>query len=69
MLINIKMYYKEMGLKVCCFAGFCHHLVSNRCLHTHAYRYPLFEGKQKHVCEQPVYVEKYRTTMEKSTLL
>ena len=34
-----------MGLKVCCFAGFCHHPVSARSPHTYVYYYPLFESK------------------------
>ena len=37
-----------MGSKVgSCFAGFCHHPVTTMNVHTHAYRYPLFESGTK----------------------
>ena len=38
---------KEMGSKVGCFAGFCHHPVTITSAHTHVYRYPLFESGTK----------------------
>ena len=38
---------KETGLKVSCFAGFCHHRLTTMSAHTHAYRYPLVESGMK----------------------
>ena len=36
-----------MGLKVGCFAGFCHHRLTTMGVHMHACHYPLFEGEMK----------------------
>ena len=36
-----------MGLKVGCFAGFCHHHLTTMNVHMHAYCYPLFESRTK----------------------
>ena len=36
-----------MGLKVGCFAGFCHHRLTAMSSHMHAYRYPLVESGTK----------------------
>ena len=36
-----------MGLKVGCFAGFCHHCLTTMSAHTYAYRYPLVESGMK----------------------
>ena len=38
---------KEMGPKVGCFAGFCHHNSTTMSAHTHVYRYSLFESGMK----------------------
>ena len=38
---------KETGSKVSWFAGFCHHPVMITSVHTHVYRYPLFESGTK----------------------
>ena len=42
-----KHVIKEMGPKVCCFAGFCHHCLTTMSAHAHAYRYPLVENGMK----------------------
>ena len=36
-----------MGLKLGCFAGFCHHRLTAMSAHTHAHRYPLVESGTK----------------------
>jgi len=36
-----------MGLKVGCLAGFFHHRVTTTSMHTHTYRYPLYESGTK----------------------
>ena len=41
------MYYGGMGLKLHCFADFCHHHVSATSPHMHAYRYSLFGSGTK----------------------
>ena len=38
---------KDMGPKVGCFAGFCHHRLMTTGVHTHAYHYPLDESGMK----------------------
>ena len=43
----LKHVIKETGLKVGCFAGFCHHRLMAMSSHTHAYRYPLVESGMK----------------------
>ena len=43
----LKHVIKETGLKVGCFAGFCHHHLTAMSAHTHAYRYPLVESGSK----------------------
>ena len=50
-----------------CFADFCHYLQSAMSPHTHAYHYCLFESGTKRVCEQSLYIEKYRTTIYVNT--
>ena len=47
LLTNIKTCYKRNGLKVGCFACFCHYSVTITSAHMHAYCYPLFEGGTK----------------------
>ena len=42
-----KHVIKEMGPKVICFAGFCHHRLMTVNAHMHMYRYPLFESGMK----------------------
>ena len=39
--------FANTGLKVGCFAGFCHHHVTITSAYMHAYRYPLFESGTK----------------------
>ena len=39
--------FANMGSKVGCFAGFCHHHVTITSAYMHAYRYPLFESGTK----------------------
>ena len=43
----LKHVIKETGLKVGCFAGFCHHHLTAMSSHVHAYRYPLVESGTK----------------------
>ena len=47
LLANIKRCYKEIDVKVGCFAGFCHHHVATMSAHMHAYCHPLFESVMK----------------------
>ena len=47
LLFTIETCYKEMGPKVGCFAGFCHHRLTAMSAHTHAYCYPLVESRTK----------------------
>ena len=46
LLTSTKSCYEQNGLESC-FAGFCHHHVTNLSVDTHAYYYPLFESETK----------------------
>ena len=46
-----------MAPKVNCLAGFYHHRLVTTSLHTHAYRYRLFESGIKQVYEPLLYAE------------
>ena len=43
----LKHVIKEIGLKVGCLVGFCHHRLTTMSAHTHAYRYTLVESGMK----------------------
>ena len=46
-LLNKEHETKETGLKVGCFAGFCHHCLAITSAHMYAYHYSLFESDMK----------------------
>ena len=59
-----KCFMKKTGLKVGCFADFCHHHLHTMSAHSLAYRYRLFESGIKQIHEQLLYVEKMYSTAQ-----
>ena len=65
LLIDKKCALKEIGSKVGCFPGFCHHCLMTMSVYMHVCHYPCLKVEQKWVCEQSLYAGKIECYIHK----